>query len=130
MEFLDFQIWTGPWIWKFGWKCGMVKDLALCKRHDDEQDRLPHPFNDPRFRNVAHTAHFLSNSSIPDDIVSLESVDRVFFFNLCLQCLSIIHRDVLDAVSFVADEEDLNHSVCSRLADCFIVRWIGNRGDD
>ena len=108
----------------------MVKDLALCKRHDDEQDRLPHPFNDPRFRNVAHTAHFLSNSSIPDDIVSLESVDRVFFFNLCLQCLSIIHRDVLDAVSFVADEEDLNHSVCSRLADCFIVRWIGNRGDD
>ena len=29
MEFLDFQIWTGPWIWKFGWKCGMVKDLAL-----------------------------------------------------------------------------------------------------
>ena len=30
MEFLDFQIWTGPWIWKFGWKCGMVKDLALC----------------------------------------------------------------------------------------------------
>ena len=29
MEFLDFQIWSGPWIWKFGWKCGMVKDLAL-----------------------------------------------------------------------------------------------------
>ena len=71
-------------------------------------------------------AHFLSNSSIPDDVVSLENVDRVIFFNLCLQCLSIIHRDVLDAVSFVADEEDLNHSVCSRLADCFIVRYIEN----
>lgn len=60
-------------------------------------------------------------SYIPDDIVSLESMDRVFFFNLCLQCLSLIQKDVLEVISFVADEDDLDHSICSNLADNFIV---------
>ena len=40
MEFLDFQIWTGPWIWKYGWKCGMVKDLALWEREKSEKSGL------------------------------------------------------------------------------------------
>lgn len=88
---------------------------------NDEQDRLAHHFNHPRLRSVASFAYCLTRSYIPDDIVSLESMDRVFFFNLCLQCLSLIQQDVLEAVSFIADEDDLNHSICSDLADNFIV---------
>ena len=88
---------------------------------NDEQDRLAHHLNHPRLRSVAPFAYCLARSYIPDDIVSLESMDRVFFFNLCLQCLSLIQQDVLEAVSFIADEDDLNHSICSDLADNFIV---------
>ena len=88
---------------------------------NDEQDRLAHHLNHPRLRSVASFAYCLARSYIPDDIVSLESMDRVFFFNLCLQCLSLIQQDVLEAVSFIADEDDLNHSICSDLADNFIV---------
>lgn len=53
-------------------------------------------------------------------------MDRVFFFNLCLQCLALIHQDVLEVVPFVTDEDDLSHSICSDLADTFIVGFCSD----
>ena len=119
---LDCSIRVSIWHLRFGdffWSVASEKRENVC---NDEQDRLAHHFNHPRLRSVASFAYCLTRSYIPDDIVSLESMDRVFFFNLCLQCLSLIQQDVLEAVSFIADEDDLNHSICSDLADNFIVR--------
>ncbi|KNB44228.1 coiled-coil domain-containing protein [Blastocystis sp. subtype 4] len=56
---------------------------------------------------------------IPDDVTSVESMDRVFFFNLCVQCLSLLDESILEFVHFIVDEEDLNHSICCDLADGF-----------
>ena len=53
-------------------------------------------------------------------------MDRVFFFNLCLQCLALIHQDVLEVVPFVTDEDDLSHSICNDLADTFIVGFCSD----
>lgn len=61
------------------------------------------------------------NSLIPDEIVSLDMMDRVFFFNLCINCLSIIDAEVVDRIQFVIDENDLTHSICLLLVDEFIV---------
>ena len=60
-------------------------------------------------------------SYIPDDVTSVESIDRVFFFNLCVLCLSLRDENVFESVHFIVDEEDLNHSICSDLADGFAV---------
>lgn len=64
---------------------------------------------------------FWTCSYIPDDVTSVESMDRVFFFNLCVQCLSLLDESILEFVHFIVDEEDLNHSICCDLADGFAV---------
>ena len=64
---------------------------------------------------------------IPDDILSLEDMDRVFFFNLCVQCLAMLSPLVLDHPGFICTEADLSHSNCVELAESFIVcvlAWI------
>lgn len=48
-------------------------------------------------------------------------MDRVFFFNMCVQCLSLLDENILEIVHFIVDEEDLNHSLCCDLADGFAV---------
>lgn len=48
-------------------------------------------------------------------------MDRVFFFNLCVQCLSLLSPFVLDHPGFICTETDLSHSNCMDLADSFIV---------
>ena len=58
---------------------------------------------------------------IPDNFQSLEDMDRVFFFNLCVQCLSMLSQSVLDHPGFICTETDLSHSNCAELADAFII---------
>lgn len=64
------------------------------------------------------------NSLIPDEIVSLDMMDRVFFYNLCINCLSIIDPEVVNRIHYVIDENDLTHSICLLLVDEFIVYII------
>ena len=48
-------------------------------------------------------------------------MDRVFFFNLCINCLGIVDPSVYDMVQQVGDELDLSHSACVLLVEQFMV---------
>ena len=54
--------------------------------------------------------------NIPDTIQSVDGMDRVFFFNSCIQCLSLLNPDILNTIPFAEDDMDLTHSNCNDLA--------------
>ena len=65
--------------------------------------------------------------NIPETIQSVEEIDRVFFFNICIQCLSLLNQDILNTISFAEDDMDLTHSNCNVLAT--ILRVLSHKMD-
>ena len=88
-----------------------------------EPNRFSFVVNNKRIRNVQNRHSNNCFSYIPEDVDSLENIDRVFFFNLCVQCISMLSPPVLEDPGFVCTEDDLSYSNCCSLADAFIVQY-------
>lgn len=54
---------------------------------------------------------------IPEDVNTVESIDRVLFFNLCLECLKRLDSSNTDAIQPVTSDKDIGHAECMQLAD-------------
>ena len=63
------------------------------------------------------------NSFIPDDIVSLDIMDLLFFFNLCINCITLVDSEIVERIQFVMTDYDLTHSNCILLVEEFIVYY-------
>lgn len=49
---------------------------------------------------------------IPEDVNTVESIDRVLFFNLCLECLKRLDSSNTDAIQPVTSDKDIGHAEC------------------